>query len=89
QRGGRSGGPWTIAVAAWAAGARVVGLGGGSRLRFENSGPVEFDIGVVFFDPADGFFVKRGAADLDAWGRAKPIENALPRPPVAAAGIDE
>ena len=73
-----------------AAVSRVVGRGGSAgRLRFQNLGPVEFDIGVVFFDPADGFFVERGAADLDAWRRAKPVENALPRPPVAAAGIDE
>ena len=43
----------------------------------------------MLFDPADRLLVQRGAADLDAWGRAKPVQNALPRPPVAAAGMDE
>ena len=61
----------------------------GRRLGFENFRPVELDVGIVFFDPADGVFVERGAADLDARRRAKPVENALPRSPVTAAGMDE
>ena len=43
----------------------------------------------MLFDPADGVFVERRAAHLDAGRRAKPVKNALPRPPVAAAGMDK
>ena len=43
----------------------------------------------MLFDPADGVLVQCGAADLDTWRRAKPVKNTLPRPPVAAAGMDE
>ena len=43
----------------------------------------------MLFDPADRVLVERGAADLDARRRTKPIKKALPRPPVAAAGMDE
>jgi hypothetical protein len=43
----------------------------------------------VLFDPADGVFIERRAADLDAWRRAKPVQNPLPRPPVSTAGMDK
>ena len=56
---------------------------------FKNFGPIELDIGVVLFDPADRILVQCGPPDLDAWRCPKPIENALSRPPVAAAGMDE
>lgn len=84
-----SGRSWAIAIAPWAANARVVGRWRNRRLRFENFWPVEVNIWVVFFDPADGVLVQGGTTDLDAWRRAKPVKNALPRPPVAAAGMDK
>jgi hypothetical protein len=49
----------------------------GRWLRLEDLLPVEADVGIVLFDPADGIGVERGAPYLDARRRTKPIENAL------------
>jgi hypothetical protein len=59
------------------------------RLRFQNLLPVEFDIWIVFLDPADRFFVERRPPDFDARRRTKPIENAMPRSPAAANSMYE
>ncbi len=80
---------WAIAVATLAANTRVFGGRRGCGLRLEDLRPVELDIRVVLFDPPNRVFVERRAADLDARRRAKPVQNALPRSPVAAAGMDK
>lgn len=76
------------AIAASSAIPRVVDLRG-RGLRFENLWPVEFDIGIVFFDPSDGVFVERGAADFDVRRRAEPIKQTVSPPPLTTDGVDE
>jgi hypothetical protein len=59
------------------------------RLCFKDFGPVEFDVGVVFFDPADRGFVEGWPPDFDAWRRAEPVKKARLRSAAAPAGMDE
>src|SRR5690349_20898145 len=61
----------------------------GRRLRFENLGPVEFDVRVVFFDPADGVLVERGTSDLHARRRPEPVQNPLASAAAVTAGMYE
>lgn len=58
-------------------------------MRLENFLPVELDVGVVLFDPPDGFFVERRPPNLHAWRRAEPVQNSLPCPPALARCVDE
>jgi hypothetical protein len=62
---------------------------GSRRIPLEYPGPVEFDLGVVLFDQADGVFVQRGAADPDAWRGAEPIEYSRARPAPPSFRVDE
>src|SRR5688572_28666244 len=58
-------------------------------LRFQYLLPVELDIGVVLLNPPDRFLVEGWPPHSDAGWRAEPVKNALLRPPLAAAGVDE
>jgi hypothetical protein len=58
--------------------------------RFEDTGPVELDAGVVLLEQADRVFVDRRAADADTRGRAEEIKDArLPAAAAAAAAREE
>ena len=85
----RPGSPGAQGARASAAATGIVRGRRRGRLRLENLRPVELDIRIVLFDPADGVFVERGAADLDVGRRAKPVKKALLSPPVVAAGVNE
>jgi len=48
-------------------------------VAFENARPIEFDVGVVLLDQADGVLIEGRSADAYAWRRAKPIKDARAR----------
>ena len=55
----------------------------------EDFWPVEFDVGVVLFDPADRCLIEGGPPDLDTWRRTEPVKKARPRSAAATAGMNE
>src|SRR4029453_3478278 len=79
----------TRPIAPSAAIARVFGRRGRRRLCLEDLGPVEFDVRVVCFDPADRCLVQGGPPDFNARRRAEPVKNPGPRSAVATAGMHE
>lgn len=56
---------------------------------FQDARPIEVDLRVVLFDQPDGIFVERGAPDLHARRRTKPIKDARPRTPTPFFGMHD
>ena len=76
-------------VTALAARFRIVGRLGRRRLGFEDFLPVELDIRILFFDPADRVFIQGGPPDLDPGRSPEPVKKALLRAPLTSRGVHE
>src|SRR6185503_12917263 len=75
--------PWVRCRASRVARGRGLAPCTGRRTRtvlpFQDAGPVEFNVGIVLLDQADGVFVERRPPDPDARRRSKPVEDARSR----------